>query len=167
MKVVDGVRIYGHGMFGERAEDIKYCREEVTDTSNSRWTTFHQCHNKRGFGEDGAYCKRHAVNYPAEGECNDITMYYLKTKFGEGIQKVSVASFTDKTVQLVTNYPATSWAKATRNTRRENRVNDYGRYFETREEAIAFQRTRQESIILRAEHEITDARKILEELKES
>lgn len=60
----DGRRRYGQTIMDRagRPEDPERCVEAVP--SDNRAPTFFQCARKRGHGEDGLYCRQHALRHP-------------------------------------------------------------------------------------------------------
>lgn len=111
-----------------------------------------QCSSTPGHGPDGIYCKVHALeNFPESVG----TWHKASSGWAVGITQIQVASFSEKTVTIMTG----------KTSRRCARKGDDECYFPTFDEAKAWLVDRIEKRLSRAEANVAEYRKALSEVK--
>jgi len=111
-----------------------------------------QCRSKPGHGPDGIYCKTHALEHFPES----LGTWY-KSRFGytNTIEPVQVANFSGSTVTVITGHTS-------HRTKRSG--SDYS-YFPTFDEAKDWLIGKIEGRLKRAESDVVEYRKTLENVK--
>jgi hypothetical protein len=110
-----------------------------------------QCGSAPGHGPDGIYCKVHALdNFP-----ESVGTWFKAGGYGDSIEPIQVASFSDKTVTVMTG----------KSSRRCARSSDDVSYFPTFEEAKACLIERFEKRLRMAESNAAEYRKTLEKTR--
>lgn len=148
---------YGHN-YQERPYNSSKCAFEVAQNMG-RWTEFHQCSRKPGFGTDGLFCKQHSKKDDSLAlkafRIKGLGLYTSYNKNDYSIDEVKVEKFSDKFVFLLEE----------NNSRKEARSNEYYIYFESEEDAVSYLKKRADANIKTSKESIRLAGEFLNSLK--